>query len=136
MIPFAKFGVASIALAAAGCGPGPIFFHDEPIDGPYRLRAPAAAAELHICYERRPGQCDLRIPGRVFAIAYDGNFVAAAVHPLNLEEKKMFYYIVRDFDGPRADLQRAVRGPYEQDAFINQMQEHGVPAPRLVVPPR
>ena len=131
-----KCAAAFAALSAAACAPGTILFHDEPIDGPYRLRALADAAEMHICYERRNSACDLRIPGRVFAIAYDEDFVVAAVHPLNIQTKKLFYYVVRDFDGPRADVRRAVRGPFEHDAFVKEMREHGVPAPNLVLPRR
>jgi hypothetical protein len=125
---------AAAALAAAACAPASILFRDDPIDGPYRLRAVADAAETHICYQQGSGACDLRIPGRVFAIAHDEDFVAAAVHPLNVETKKIFYYVVRDFDGPRADVRRAVRGPFEHDDFVEEMREHGVPAPNLAVP--
>jgi hypothetical protein len=124
------------ALALAACAPGAIFFHDEPVDGPYRLRALADVAGMHICYERRNGACDLRIPGRVFAIAHDEDFVVAAVRPLGIGSEKVFYYVVRDFDGPSADVKRAVRGPYQNDEFVQQMREHGVPAPNLVVPRR
>ena len=132
----AKCAIAVAGLTAVACTPASILFHDEPVDGPYRLRALADAADMHICYERRNGACDLRIPGRVFAIAYDEDFVVAAVHPLNVETNKAFYYVVRDFDGPRADVKRAVRGPYEEAAFVRQMREHGVPAPTVVVPRR
>jgi hypothetical protein len=128
--------VAAATLAAAGCAPGSVFLYDEPIDGPYRLRAFSDAAETHICYERRTGLCEVRIPGRVFAIAHDEDFIVAAVRPLNSETQKLFYYVVRDFDGPRADVKRAVRGPFEHDAFVKEMREHGVPAPGLVVPRR
>lgn len=131
-----KCAAAIAAVSAAACTPGTIFVYDEPIDGPYRLRAVADAAELHICYERGNGACDFRIPGRVFAIAYDEDFIVAAVHPLNIETKKVFYYAVRDFDGPRADVKRAVRGPFEQADFVWEMREHGVPPPNLVVPRR
>ncbi len=131
-----KAAAAFAAVTAAGCAPGALYTHDEPIDGPYRLRAVLDDAELHICYERSNGVCDLRIPGRVFAIGHDDDFVVAAVRPLNIQSKKLFYYIVRDFDGPRADVTRAVRGPFENDAFVKEMKEHGVPAPDLVIPPR
>ncbi len=123
-------------VTAAGCAPGALYSHDEPIDGPYRLRAVLDAAEMHICYERTNGVCDLRIPGRVFALTHDEDFIVAAVRPLNIQSKKLFYYVVRDFDGPRADLTRAVRGPFENDAFVKEMQEHGVPAPNLIIQPR
>jgi hypothetical protein len=123
-------------MAAAGCAPGALYSHDEPIDGPYRLRADLEDAELHVCYERASGVCELRIPGRVFAIGHDDDFIVAAVHPLNIQSEKRFYYVVRDFDGPRADVARAVRGPFENDAFVKEMKEHGVPAPELVIPPR
>lgn len=131
-----KAAAAAGLIAAAGCTPGSIFLYDEPVDGPYRLRAFAEAADMHICYEQRHGACDLRVPGRVFAISFDEDFIAAAVRPLGVEEKKVFYYVVRDFDGPRGDVKRAVRGPYENDEFVRQMREHGVPAPNLVVPRR
>lgn len=134
MTDFSKSAAALAALAATGCAPGVILVHDEPIDGPYRLRAAADAAEMHVCYERTSGACDLRIPGRVFAVAHDEDFIVAAVHPLNVETKKVFYYVVRDFDGPRADVKRAVRGPFEHDDFVVEMKEHGVPAPNLIVP--
>ncbi|MFN3959549.1 MAG: hypothetical protein ACK4NP_06510 [Parvularculaceae bacterium] len=128
---------AMVALfAAAGCKPGELFVHDEPIVGPYRLRAAASAAELHICYERKNGACDLRVPGRVFAIGFDDDFVAAAVHPLGDQSKKAFYYVVRDFDGPSADVMRAVRGPFENEDFVEEMKKHGVAAPDVVVPRR
>jgi hypothetical protein len=128
---------AMIALfATAGCKPGELFVHDEPIDGPYRLRAAASAAELHICYERKNGACDLRVPGRVFAIGFDEDFIVAAVRPMGDESKKAFYYIVRDFDGPRADVTRAVRGPFGNGDFVEEMKKHGVPAPSVVVPRR
>lgn len=131
-----KVAAALAALMAGACAPGAIFLHDEPVDGPYRLRAVADAAEMHVCYARRNGACDLRIPGRVFAIAHDEDFIAAAVRPLNIESKKVFYYVVRDFDGPRADVKRAVRGPFEHDDFVREMREHGVPEPNLIVPKR
>ncbi len=127
---------AFAVVAASGCTPGALYNHDALIDGPYRLRAVRDAAELHICYERSNGACDLRIPGRVFAIAHDEDFIVAAVRPLNIPSNKLFYYVVRDFDGPRADVARAVRGPFENDAFVAEMKEHGVPAPNLVIPPR
>lgn len=136
MMKIAKSAAAIAAVSAAACTPGSLFLHDEPIDGPYRLRAVADAAELHVCYARTNGACDLRIPGRIFAIAHDEDFLVAAVHPLNIGTKKVFYYVVRDFDGPRADVKRAVRGPFEHDAFVKEMREHGVPAPDLVVPRR
>lgn len=133
---FRKRAAMLAVAAAAGCTPGALYLHDEPIDGPYHLRAPADAAEMHVCYLRSSGACDLRIPGRVFAIGYDEDFIAAAVRPLNIDSKKVFYYVVRDFDGPRADVKRVVRGPFENDAFVKEMREHGVPAPELVIPPR
>ncbi len=135
MMDVARCAAAAAAFSAAACAPGAILFHDEPIDGPYRLRAVADAADLHICYERRNGACDRRIPGRVFAIAHDEDFVVAAVRPLN-ETEKVFYYVVRDFDGPRADVRYAVRGPFEPDDFVKEMREHGVPAPNLIAPRR
>jgi len=132
-----RIGAALAALfLAAACKPSGILYYDQPIEGPYRLRAIAGAANMHICYERRGGNCDLRIPGRVFAIAYDEDFIVAAVHPQGEEASTQFYYAVRDFDGPGADLNRVVRGPYDHDAFVAQMRAHGVPAPALVVPPR
>ena len=131
-----KAAAALSVMAAAGCAPGALYNYDEPIDGLYRLRAVLEDAELHVCYERANGVCDLRIPGRVFAIGYDDHFIVAAVRPLNIQSKKLFYYVVRDFDGPRADVTRAVRGPFENDAFVEEMREHGVPAPNLVIPPR
>lgn len=130
------YAAALAILSAAGCKPGALYSHDEPIDGPYRLRAFVDASELHVCYERMNGACDLRVPGRVFAIAFDENFIVAAVRPLNIESRKVFYYVVRDFDGPRVDVTRAVRGPFENDAFVEEMRKHGVPAPNLVVPQR
>lgn len=128
------FTAALAVLAAAGCKPGALYFHDEPIDGPYRLRAYVDRTEMHICYQQRSGACDIRIPGRVFAIAFDDDFVVAAVHPLGDESKKVFYYIVRDFDGPRADVKRAVRGEFSNDQFVAEMKNHEVPAPNLVAP--
>ncbi len=86
-----KCAAALAVLAAAGCAPGALYYYDEPIDGPYRLRAFVDASDLHICYERKNGACDIRIPGRVFAIAHDENFVVAAVRPLNVESQKVFY---------------------------------------------
>lgn len=135
-IDLARGAAAAAALTAAACTPHSILFHDEPIDGPYRLRAIADATDMHVCYERRGVDCDLRIPGRVLAIAHDEDFVAAAVRPLNIQSTKLFYYVVRDFDGPRADVKRAVRGPFEHDEFLKEMRNHGVPAPSLVVPRR
>lgn len=124
-------------LLAAACMPGALWLHDDLIDGPYRLRAAADIAEMHICYDRRNGNCDLRIPGRVFAIAYDENFIAAAVRPMSIGTEKDFYYIVREFDAPGADadrLKRIVRGPYSHDEFLAEMRDHCVPAPRIRVP--
>jgi hypothetical protein len=131
-----RSGAALAVITLAGCAPGALYLHDEPIEGPYRLRALVDAAETHICYERANGACDLRIPERVFAIGFDEDFIVAAVHPLNDESETAFYYIVRDFDGPRADVKRAVRGPFENDAFVEEMREHGVPEPGQVVPRR
>lgn len=128
--------VGAASLAAAGCVPGSVLFYDQPIDGPYRLRALADAEEMHICYERQNGACELRIPGRVTAIAHDEDFIVAAVRPMNSADEKVYYYVVRDFDGPRADAKRAVRGPFDQSDFVFEMRHHGVPAPNLVVPRR
>lgn len=133
---FVKAAAAFAVVMAAGCTPGALYFHDERIDGPYRLRAVLGAADMQICYERSNGACDCRIPGRVFAVAHDEDFIVAAVRPPDDPSKKVFYYIVRAFDGPRADVERAVRGPYANDAFVKEMKEHGVPAPDQVIPPR
>lgn len=76
------------------------------------------------------------MPGRMFAIAHDEGFIAAAVRPLNINSKKAFDHIGRDFDGPRADVKRAVRGPFEHDDFVREMRDHGVPAPNLIAPKR
>lgn len=133
---FMRAAIAAAALTAAGCTPVSGLYYDEPIDGPYRLRALGGAAETHICYEKSNGACELRVPVTVFAIAHDEDFIVAAVHPLNLPSKKLFYYVVRAFDGPRADAKRAVRGPFEHDDFVIEMRAHGVPAPNLIVPQR
>jgi hypothetical protein len=129
-----RFVSGAVFLLAASCKPGVIFLQDDPIDGPYRLRALANPAELHVCYLKTNGVCDLRIPGRVFAVAHDEDFVSAAVHPLNIPTEKLFYYIVRDFDGPRADTSRAVRGPFNESKFLKEMEAHGVPSPILLPP--
>ncbi len=134
MKSYMKALLAACGLATGACMPGGVLLHDEAIDGPYRLRAAASAAEMHVCYRRTLRICDRRIPGRVFAIAHDEDFIVAAVHPLGIVSRKSFYYVVRDFDGPRADIRRAVRGPFDQEEFVIEMREHGVPAPNLVVP--
>ncbi|HBK93350.1 MAG TPA: hypothetical protein DDZ68_16950 [Parvularcula sp.] len=129
-----KVAAGAAALIASACArPSPLL-RDEPIDGPYRLRAVADAGETHICFQQRNGVCDLRIPWRVFAIAYDEDFISAAVHPLNVETEKVFYYVVRDFDGSYPDLKRPVRGPFKRDEFVVEMRKHGVPAPSLITP--
>ena len=120
-------------LAAIPAAPPAIYLRDEQIAGPYRLRAMTSAAETHICRLRESGVCDVRIPGTVFAIASNADFVAAAVHPLNQKNITLYYYVVRLMDEPGAGPPRAVRGPYDARAFKAQAEEHGVPAPNLIV---
>jgi hypothetical protein len=42
--------------------------------------------------------------------------------------------MVRDFDGPCADERCEVKGAFEHNDFVKEMQEHGVPASNLVAP--
>jgi len=124
----------TILLLAALLGAcKPVYLRDAQIAGPYRLRAVASAAETHVCRLRESGACDLRIPGTVFAIAANADFVVAAVHPLNQQSITMYYYVVRLFDEPGAGPARAVRGPYDAAAFKKQAEEHGVPVPNLII---
>lgn len=138
MIRHCRNGAAlAAALLTVACTPPGLSLHDVPIDGPYRLRAGSDVAEMHICYGRHNGACDLRIPSRVFAIAYDEHFIAAAVRPLSIGTEKAFYYIVREFDAPGAgpdQLKRTLRGPYTHDEFVSEMRDHCVPSPHIRVP--
>lgn len=125
--------VAYIALAAfagtlSGCE-RPTTFAGQHIDGPYYLTSSllGPGAGRHICYRRPPGGCDLRVAPPVVLLCWDEDFISAAVQPASEPETLQYYYIVRDFDGPRADIARVVRGPFDEKKFNEERRKHGVP---------
>jgi hypothetical protein len=99
------------------------------IDGPYRLTSgfPGADPGEAVCYRKLGGGCDLRIGPAVVQLGWDEDFIAAAVRKPGEPEAVDYYYIVRDFDGPRADVKRVVRGPFDEKKFIEERRKHGVP---------
>ncbi len=75
------------------------------LDGPYRLYSGLASpgAGKIICYARRGGGCDIRVPPSVTAYGADDEFVTAAVRRATDAAITDYYFIVRDFDDPEAD---------------------------------
>lgn len=126
-----KFGIivlAAFAAMLAGCEKPPAFL-GRPIDGPYFLTSSLVnpAAGQSVCYRKWTGACDLRIAPPVFLLGWNEDFIAAGVHPVGDPDAVVYYYIVRDFDGPRADVARVVRGPFDEKKFIEERRKHGVP---------
>ena len=126
-------------VAAAGlsaCEKPPLGFAGARIDGPYFLVADLISANpgRAVCYQPPKGGCDERIKPRVVAIGWDEDFISAAVEAAGAPGERAYFYIVRDFDGPRADVERAVRGSFSEKEFIEERRKHGVPGVRDLGP--
>lgn len=119
-------GAAAI-LAAAGCEKPPPF--GARIDGPYMLASESLGdgRGIAICYRKPDGDCVSRVPSPVVRLGWDEDFISAAVGNAGDPGALEYYYIVRDFDGPRADKERVVRGSYDEAGFIEERRKHGVP---------
>ncbi len=124
---FQRAAIPAMAALLIGCeAPPPA--SGSPIDGPYFLSAGAMIpGGRMICYRRPTGACDLRVPPPVLAYGWDEDFVSAAVRSAGDPNVVLYFYVVREFDGPRADVARAVRGPFDEKAFIGERRRHGVP---------
>lgn len=118
-----------VLIALSGCGKGPTPPFGDRIDGPYVLAADLVSVSpgKAVCYQRPEGGCDLRIGPPVVSLGWDEDFISAAVRKTGEPETRDYYYIVRDFDGPRADIARVVRGPFDEKKFIEERRKHGVP---------
>ncbi|MFZ5616628.1 MAG: hypothetical protein ACOZAA_04815 [Pseudomonadota bacterium] len=120
----------SVALTATlgGCERPPPFAGRQ-IDGPYYLTASilSPSAGRLICYRLQSGGCDARIAPPVVLLGWDEDFISAAIRPVGEPKTLRYFYIVRDFDGPRADIARVVRGPFDEKKFIEERRKHGVP---------
>ncbi|MEK7266304.1 MAG: hypothetical protein AAB227_09420 [Pseudomonadota bacterium] len=130
MAGYLKIAVgAAISLAAIGCEKPALSPVGERIDGPYVLTSEILSASPGkvICYQILNDGCDLRVPPPVVRLGWDENFISAAVRKIGEPDAVDYYYIVRDFDGPGADVARVVRGPYDEAAFIDERRKHGVP---------
>lgn len=103
-------GLIAAILLTAGCEPKPIF-SDDPIGGPYYLASSLATggSGRTICYERKRGGCDIRVPHNVVKIGADDAFIAAEVARPTDPAVKDYYLIVRLFDAPRADGARCLK---------------------------
>ena len=122
--------ISTAALAAlASCEKPVIGPIGAVIDGPYMLTNAIIGANpgKSVCYQKLSGGCDPRIGPGVVELGWDEDFVAAAVRKPGEPDAVDYYYIVRDFDGPRADVTRVVRGPYDEKKFIEERRKHGVP---------
>jgi hypothetical protein len=100
-----------LAMAAlAGCEQEPIFAGDF-VGGRYYLTSGLATggSGRTICYERKRGACDIRVPHNVVKIGADDAFIAAEVARPTDPEIKDYYLIVRLFDAPRADGARCLK---------------------------
>lgn len=118
-----------VTMAISACGKGPLPPVGERIDGPYILAADVIGVDpgKMICYLKIEGGCDLRIGPPVVSLGWDEDFISAAVRKTGEPGALDYYYIVRDFDGPRADIARAVRGPFDEKKFVEERRKHGVP---------
>lgn len=120
----AMFGASLVA----SCG----FYHDEGIDGPYRLVAVDISVDMDVCYEVEGG-CVERIPETVFAVGWSSKFIVAARHPHAFAETRYdrsrteYFYIVRSQDGPMADPSACVRGPLSRAQFDDEKRRLGLP---------
>lgn len=121
--------MTALSLAGFGCAKPPMPPAGERIDGPYVLAAEifSASPGKVICYQKMNDGCELRVPPPVVKIGRDENFISAAVRRIGDPDAVDYYYIVRDFDGPRADVARVVRGPFDEAKFIEERRKHGVP---------
>ena len=119
----------ALSLTAYGCEKPQLTPIGARIDGPYVLAADilGAAPGKLICYQKLDDGCEKRVPAPVVKLGWDEDFVSAAVGKIGDPDALQYYYIVRDFDGPRAGADRAVRGPYDEGAFIEERRKHGVP---------
>lgn len=115
------------ASTLAACG-GPVF--DEPIDGPYRLRATDLPLERMVCYGFDP--CIERIPAFVVAVGSNAEFVVALRQPpkgggASPSGADAYYYIDRKADGPTADPSVAVHGPFDLATYSAEQARLGLP---------
>jgi hypothetical protein len=122
------------ASLVAGCGRPPVAAGDA-IDGPYYLSALLLnpAAGKGVCYLRKSGVCDPRIPPSVVSLGRSADFISAGVKPIGEPDLVVYYYLVRDRDGPDADQALVLRGPYDAAAFDEERRKHGVPAVHAVI---
>lgn len=116
------------ALLVVSCDNAPTAVGDH-VAGRYYLSSSAFSpgAGRTICYLRQNGACDLRVPPSVALIGVSGDFISAGVTAPGDPQTIHYYYIVREFDGPFADLKRTVRGPFNEAAFLAERRKHGVP---------
>lgn len=118
-----------VLIAVSGCGKGPAPPFGDRIDGPYVLVADLVSVNpgKAVCYQKLESGCDLRVGPPVVSLGWDEDFISAAVRKVGEPGALDYYYIVRDFDGPRADVARAVKGPFDEKKFIEERRKHGVP---------
>lgn len=118
-----------LSAALSGCVRPPLPPAGERIDGPYVLAAEIVSVNpgKMICYQTPGGKCIARIAPPVVRLGWDEDFISAAVRKIGEPDTLEYYYIVRDFDGPRAEIVRVVRGPFNEAKFIEERRKHGVP---------
>lgn len=118
-----------LAALVAGCGPG----SSEPIDGPYRLSSADIDWDTMLCYDLGGGGCAGRVAETVFAVGFDESYIVAARHPHSFSDKSLdrsvteYFYVIRAADGPNADPERVVRGPFTAEAFEQERRRLNLP---------
>lgn len=106
-------GLFVILGAASGCD-----FVSRKIDGPYLLETIDIPEDTFLCYDLGQDACVGRVDRTVFAVGYNNDYVVAARHPSKFEDDELnrsvteYYYVVRALDGPYANNEDVVRGPF------------------------
>lgn len=106
MIRLIAAGLAAAAIASCAQEPQ----QAEALGSRYRLKADIASpgGGKAICYARPNGKCDIRVPATVRRIGANDDFISAEVERIGLPGAMHYYFVVRDFDNPRADGARCL----------------------------
>jgi hypothetical protein len=101
MIRLIATGLAAASLAACVEEPP----ESEALGSRYRFKSDivSAGGGKAICYAQKNGKCDIRVPPSVTRYGANEHFISAAVARIGQPIVPDYYFIVRDFDSPRAD---------------------------------
>lgn len=97
------------------------------IDSTYAVVTTDIRADTALCYKLGNGSCIGRVDGQVVAVGWDANYIIVERHPGGNPSAVEYYILVRRNDGPYAEPEESVVGPFDKSAFAEARSKTGVP---------